>query len=94
MLPCADCAGIVTKITLRENGTYTLSEYYQGKSTQPIVSQGKLKWHEEDSSIELMQHRPPNRYAWRHGRLLKLDANHQVIDGPLAGNYRLEKSDR
>lgn len=30
-LPCADCPGIDTKITLKPDGTYTLHETYQGK---------------------------------------------------------------
>jgi copper homeostasis protein (lipoprotein) len=30
-LPCADCAGTDTKITLKPDGTYTLHEAYQGK---------------------------------------------------------------
>jgi copper homeostasis protein (lipoprotein) len=30
-LPCADCAGIDTKITLKPDGSYTLHEAYQGK---------------------------------------------------------------
>ena len=30
-LPCADCPGIDTKITLKPDGTYTLHEAYQGK---------------------------------------------------------------
>jgi copper homeostasis protein (lipoprotein) len=30
-LPCADCPGTDTKITLKPDGTYTLHETYQGK---------------------------------------------------------------
>lgn len=30
-LPCADCPGIDTRITLNRDGTYTLDETYQGK---------------------------------------------------------------
>jgi copper homeostasis protein (lipoprotein) len=30
-LPCADCAGVDTKITLNRDGTYALDETYQGK---------------------------------------------------------------
>lgn len=31
-LPCADCPGIDTTVTLKPDGTYTLREVYQGKA--------------------------------------------------------------
>ncbi|SFQ69550.1 copper resistance protein NlpE [Flavobacterium akiainvivens] len=39
-LPCGDCKGILTKITLNGNKTYTLSSQYIGKETKPTVYNG------------------------------------------------------
>lgn len=45
-LPCADCSGINTTLTLTSAGQYTdtglftLEQVYEGKSIQPITSQG------------------------------------------------------
>lgn len=40
-LPCADCPGIDTVITLKPDGTYESSMTYQGKSTAPFTETGK-----------------------------------------------------
>jgi copper homeostasis protein (lipoprotein) len=45
--PCADCSGIMTSLTLSKSsenspeGTYVENEVYEGKSTKPIVTNGK-----------------------------------------------------
>lgn len=46
VLPCADCTGLETSITFTPSasdpnmGTFTMSEVYQGKSTEPMTSNG------------------------------------------------------
>lgn len=46
-MPCADCTGIKMTITLRgenaeaSNGTYTSTSVYEGKSEQPVATEGK-----------------------------------------------------
>lgn len=50
-LPCADCAGIDTRIVLVGDGTYMLEETYQGKSDAP--SKGDGNWTAEDSGHRL-----------------------------------------
>lgn len=39
-LPCGDCKGILTKITLNADKTFTLSSQYIGKETTPNVYKG------------------------------------------------------
>ncbi|POY35304.1 hypothetical protein C3K47_16095 [Solitalea longa] len=40
-LPCADCGGITTELSLYEDNTYELSEVYQGKGDgKPFLSRG------------------------------------------------------
>ncbi len=39
-LPCGDCKGIKTDITLNADKTYTLSSQYIGKETKPTVYKG------------------------------------------------------
>lgn len=50
-LPCADCAGIDTRISLAGDGTYALDETYQGKSAEPVKSDGT--WTAEDNGHRL-----------------------------------------
>jgi len=39
-LPCGDCKGILTKITLNNDKTYLLSSQYIGKQTAPTIYKG------------------------------------------------------
>jgi uncharacterized lipoprotein NlpE involved in copper resistance len=39
-LPCGDCKGILTKITLKTDKTYELSSQYLGKETKPHLYKG------------------------------------------------------
>jgi uncharacterized lipoprotein NlpE involved in copper resistance len=46
-LPCADCSGITTSLTLQKNsddpseGTFVMIQTYEGKGTQPVTTLGK-----------------------------------------------------
>ncbi len=50
-LPCADCAGIDTKIALAGDGTYTIRETYRGKSADALKGNGT--WTAEDNGHRL-----------------------------------------
>lgn len=39
-LPCGDCKGILTKLTLNADKTYALSSQYLGKETKPHIYKG------------------------------------------------------
>lgn len=39
-LPCGDCKGILTKITISKDKAYTLSSVYMGKETKPTIYKG------------------------------------------------------
>ncbi|MFY7728271.1 MAG: copper resistance protein NlpE [Flavobacterium sp.] len=39
-LPCGDCKGILTRITLRKDNTYQLQSQYLGKETKPTIYKG------------------------------------------------------
>ena len=46
ILPCADCSGLDTTLTLSPDNTYSLSEVYQGKNDDnPFVTHGR--WEEQ-----------------------------------------------
>lgn len=42
-LPCGDCKGVVTKLNLLEDGTYTLHETFDGKEKGGML-ESKGKW--------------------------------------------------
>lgn len=53
ILPCADCEGILTTLTLNADGTYTLESIYQGKGDNKFVDQGKWTPSEDLAVIQL-----------------------------------------
>ena len=44
VVPCADCEGIATTVTLRRDGSYHLEAVYQGRSVAAFEQQGKFGW--------------------------------------------------
>gem|GEM_PF-6265655 len=44
MLPCADCQGIKTRITLLKDNTFTKAVKYLGKDSRSRLYQGTIQW--------------------------------------------------
>ena len=42
-LPCADCSGLRTVLTLGADGRYRMEETYEGKPVKPIVTRGSYR---------------------------------------------------
>jgi uncharacterized lipoprotein NlpE involved in copper resistance len=93
LLPCADCAGIVTLLELSPDGTYRLQEIYAGRSDNPVDHSGSFTWDEAGAVISLDGFDPPRRYKVGTGQLWALDLAGRVIEGGLAAAYILTKAD-
>ena len=52
-LPCADCSGIDTTITLNRDGTYTVHESYQGKPGNGFNGDGNWTAEENGKRVRL-----------------------------------------
>ena len=91
VLPCADCEGIETTITLTGDGTYLRSVRYLGRENSYRRDQGLLRWNEAGSAVTLGGAEDAQRYQVGENRLFHLDRQGQRIDGPLAENYVLLK---
>lgn len=52
-LPCEDCEGVETRITLKKSGKYAREEKYLGKSNTPLMGAGVFEWNEEGSTVTL-----------------------------------------
>lgn len=91
VLPCADCEGIKTTLTLKEDLTYLLREEYLKKD---VVNeeQGSFNWNKEGTSITV------NRqdggfliFFVGENQLRSLDQAGKEITGPLASSYILKQ---
>lgn len=92
-LPCADCEGIVTTLTLNQDLTYRRATTYQGKTMTPKIETGKFTWDKGGSSIFLQNadKSAPNRYLVGENHLKQLDMEGHVITGNMADLYQLHK---
>nr|WP_281722320.1 copper resistance protein NlpE [Nitrosomonas nitrosa] len=92
VLPCADCPGIVTLLTLDLDQSYRLSKYYLGKDDKLFERRGVFIWEEKGSVIHL-QNSPdgPDRYQVGENILFQLDKQGKRISGDLAEDYILHK---
>ena len=92
VLPCADCEGIETQITLDAEGTFTKKTTYLGKSTPNVFEkQGIFSWDADGQRITLEGQQKPNQYFVGENTLTQLDIEGQKIEGSLSGMYVLKK---
>lgn len=73
VLPCADCPGIQTRLSLREDGSYALSTLYLDRSNAPRVERGRFAWQPGGNAIQLGAQRRGERFAVGEGRLAWLE---------------------
>lgn len=91
-LPCADCSGIETTITIDKDGNYTRTMKYLGKGDGTEYKEtGKFKWNDNGSVITLEGTEGSNLYQVGENRLFHLDREGNRVTGDLAENYVLVK---
>ena len=89
-LPCADCPGLKTELSLYKDGSYRLNETYLEKS-KPMLSRGTFTWDQSGSIITLKGKGEARRFKVGEGRLWQLDTEGREIKGPLAEYMILTK---
>ena len=87
-LPCADCSGIETVLTINDDMTYKLSSTYLDKHTIPFVEEGTWTPSENLSMIELMQSRT-YYFIYNTDTLELMSPDAKRINSEL--NYKLTK---
>lgn len=93
VLPCADCEGIETELTLNDDNTYMLISTYLG--VDPVVSDtlsGSFHWHGNNIHLDGIREgeRSPN-FKVEENRVKHLDMEGNEITGDLASYYILNK---
>ena len=93
VLPCADCDGIETTISLNRNKSYTLSTKYLGKSDSVYETSGQFSWSKQGNSIRL-ENGPTNANNFFVGEnaLTQMDKDGNRITGATADKYILRKT--
>ena len=93
VVPCADCPGIETRITLNKDETYHISWKYQDRGGEMFQNSGKFRWDDSGGiiTLDLDKDKFPNQYRVGENRLFQLDRDGNRITGDLATNYILPK---
>ena len=92
-VPCADCEGIRTAVTLRNDGTFERERLYLGKSASPMRDAGRFFWNDAGSIVTLSPEGGEEQsYQVGENQLFHLDRNGDRITGDLAGRYVLRQS--
>jgi len=89
-LPCADCPGITTTITLKDDNTYTMTEEYVDKKTK-AEDKGKFEWDKSGGKISLVSKDGKRQYIVGENQLIHLDMDGKEITGPNKDLYILKK---
>ncbi len=94
VVPCADCEGISTELTLTQDGTYTLTSEYLGKESLVTTKEGTFSWDETGSIVKLdgiEEGTGSALFKVEENRVRWLDLEGNVIEGELADHYVLKK---
>jgi heat shock protein HslJ len=91
VVPCADCEGIETTVILKADGTFDLTQVYQGKSNL-FNTHGEVS--EKNGNLVLTDAVNKNLLQLKIGEgiLTQLDMEGNVIEGEHAANYILTKA--
>ncbi len=93
VLPCADCEGIETAITLYSTGKFKRTMKYLGKDDRFFKDEGDIQWNEAGSIITISTEDGTSQmYQVGENILFHLDQDGNRISGDLAAKYRLQKN--
>jgi heat shock protein HslJ len=95
-MPCADCAGVHTKVELKRDLNFRIETRYLGKTGEPEVSTGTFTWNKEGNTIILNgtdKSKVPSYYLVQENKLVQLDLNGVKVTGKDAERYNLLRQD-
>jgi uncharacterized lipoprotein NlpE involved in copper resistance len=84
VLPCADCPGIRTRLTLGNDGTFEKQSQYLDRDVVPRIERGRFMWQADGNTIALATEGGQS-YAVGEGRLIQLN-NDGTRPDPTASN--------
>jgi len=83
VLPCADCPGIKTRLTLNKDGTYERKTQYLERQVTAETVSGVFKWQASGNAVTLDERGGRQQFAVGEGRLTLLYSNGQSAGSPV-----------
>ena len=84
VLPCADCPGVRTRLTLQRDGSYQLVTQAQGSQNAAKSVSGVFTWQPSGNAITLDEHGGRRQYSVGEGRLTLLRDSGGTSQAPAA----------
>jgi copper homeostasis protein (lipoprotein) len=95
IVPCADCEGIKTELSIFQNQSYSMAIQYLGKSDETFKYKGEFTWNEDGNTITLGGLEfAASKYLVGEDVLIQLDMQGNRILGEMANQYFLRKSEQ
>ena len=89
-VPCADCPGIKTSLTLNNDKTFSITEEYLERNSKN-QDKGSFTWDATGSIITLKGKSANYKYKVGENMLIQLDMEGKEIDGPNKDLYVFKK---
>lgn len=89
-VPCADCPGIKTSLTLKNDKTFSITEEYIDRNSKN-QDKGTFSWDSTGSIITLKGKTANYKYKVGENMLVQLDMEGKEIDGPHKDLYIFRK---
>lgn len=91
ILPCSNCAGIKTTVTLNKDESIKITTQYL-KQNKKFENEGYIKWTADNNALYL-DTKDKNRFFYKVGenKLIVLSEEGEEMKGPLADKYVLIK---
>ncbi len=93
-LPCANCDGIKTQITLTKSLTYTTKQEFLAKEKKTVIEKGTFSWSNNGSTITTLSIDKSKKASYKVGEniLIALDEKgNEIKNGNKTSNYILSK---
>lgn len=90
IIPCADCPGIKTLLTLNNDKTFSITEEYLDRNSKND-DKGTFSWDSTGSIITLKGNTASYKYKVGENILIQLDMEGKEIDGPNKDLYIFKK---
>ncbi|SIT20794.1 Uncharacterized lipoprotein NlpE involved in copper resistance [Chryseobacterium ureilyticum] len=90
VVPCADCSGIKTSLTLNDDKTFNITEEYLDRNSKNN-DKGTFSWDSTGSIITLKGKTANYKYKVGENILIQLDMDGKEIDGPNKDLYVFKK---
>lgn len=89
-LPCADCPGIETVVSLFTDNTFKISSHYIDREVV-VEDAGEIMWHDNGNQIHLKGKDTDLQFRVIENGIIQLDTNGNEIEGSLKEFYTFQK---